>query len=108
MSASGIVQKQARIAKASKFAGWLTQQNMTLDTFQEGLNKIALYGTAPMIPVVGKILSKTPMVKVMQRGSDLMTALFAKITNNSAYKFQKAIANATGELTPETYVLMRG
>lgn len=107
MSASGIVQKQARIAKASKFAGWLTQQNMALDTFQEGLNKIALYGTAPAVPIVGKILSKTPVAKVMQRGSDLMTALFAKITNNSAYKFQKAIANATGELTPETYVLMR-
>lgn len=107
MSASGIVQKQARIAKASKFAGWLTQQNMALDTFQEGLNKIALYGTAPAVPIVGKILSKTPVSKVMQRGSDLMTALFAKITNNSAYKFQKAIANATGELTPETYVLMR-
>ena len=107
MSTSGIIQKQARIAKASKFAGWLTQQNMALDAFQEGLNKIALYGTAPAVPIVGKILSKTPVVKVMQRGSDLMTALFAKITNNSAYKFQKAIANATGELTPETYVLMR-
>ena len=107
MSASGIVQKQARIAKASKFAGWLTQQNMALDTFQEGLNKIALYGTAPAVPIVGKILSKTPVAKVMQRGSNLMTALFAKITNNSAYKFQRAIANATGELTPETYVLMR-
>ena len=107
MSASGIIQKQARIAKASKFAGWLTQQNMALDAFQEGLNKIALYGTAPAVPIVGKILRKTPVVKVMQRGSDLMTALFEKITNNSAYKFQKAIANATGELTPETYVLMR-
>ena len=107
MSTSGIIQKQARIAKASKFAGWLNQQNMALDTFQEGLNKIALYGTAPAIPIVGKILSKTPAAKLMQRGSDLMTTLFAKITNNSAYRFQKAIANATGELTPETYVLMR-
>ena len=102
MSSTGIVQKQARVLKASKVAGWFKQQNMALDSFQEGLNKIALYGTAPAMPLIGKII-KTPMRGI----SDVLTTVWAKITNNTAYRFQNAVANAMGELTPETYVLLR-
>lgn len=107
MSSTGIVQKQARVLKASKIAGWFKQQNMVLDTFQEGLNKIALYSTAPALPILGGILKKTPLAKGFRTGVDWLSSIFAKITNNTAYKFQNAVASAMGELTPETYTLLR-
>lgn len=100
MSSTGIVQKQARVLKASKIAGWFKQQNLVLDSFQEGLNKIAIYGTAPVLPILGKVIGKSGL-------PDFLTTLWAKLTNNTAYKFQNAVANAMGELTPETYVLLR-
>ena len=108
MSATGIVEKQARILRADKFAGWLGEAARNADLFQSGLNKIALYSVNPAIPLLGKALGNTPVAKVIKRGAnDLMTATFAHITNNTAYKFQKAVAQATKELTPETYALMR-
>lgn len=108
MSATGIVEKQARILRADKFAGWLGKAARNADIFQSGLNKIALYGVNPAIPLLGKALGNTPVAKIIKRGAnDLMTATFAHITNNTAYKFQKAVAEATKELTPETYALMR-
>ena len=108
MSSTGIVQKQAKALKASKIAGWFKQQNMVLDSFQEGLNKIALYGTSPALPLIGKIIGNTPVAKTIQRlGGDVFTAIVARLTNNSSYKFQKAVAKSMGELTPETYVLLR-
>ena len=108
MSATGIVEKQARILRADKFAGWLGEAARNADLFQSGLNKIALYGINPAIPLLGKALGNTPVVRIIKRGAnDLMTATFAHITNNTAYKFQKAVAEATKELTPETYALMR-
>lgn len=108
MSATGIVEKQARILRADKFAGWLGEAARNADLFQSGLNKVALYGVNPAIPLLGKALGNTPVARIIKRGAnDLMTATFAHITNNTAYKFQKAVAEATKELTPETYALMR-
>lgn len=108
MSATGIIEKQAKVLRAEKFAGWLGKAMHNLDKFQSGLNKFALYGIGPAIPLLGKVLGNTPVARVIKRGAnDLLTATFAKLTNNTAYKFQKAVAQATNELTPETYVLMR-
>lgn len=108
MSATGIVKKQARILRADKFAGWLGEAARNADLFQSGLNKVALYGVNPAIPLLGIALGNTPVARIIKRGAnDLMTVTFAHITNNTAYKFQKAVAEATKELTPETYALMR-
>lgn len=108
MSATGIVEKQARLLRADKFAGWLGEAARNADLFQSGLNKIALYGVNPAIPLLGKALGNTSVWRIVKRGAnDLLTATFAHLTNDTAYKFQKAVAQATNELTPETYALMR-
>ena len=107
-SATGYIPRQARIAKAHKFAGWLKTADEHLNTFQKGLNKVALYGTAPAIPLIGKALGHTTTGKLLKRGAqDLFTIFFAKVTNDVAYNFQSAVARATKELTPESYALMR-
>lgn len=103
IASTGYTKTQAKFVKASKIAGWLTQQNLALDSFQKGLNKIAFYGTNPALPLINKMVAK-PLAKV---GGDVLSTLWAKITNSGAYRFQEAVANAMEELTPESYMLLR-
>ena len=94
--------------KLDKSIKWLSKIDDDLNIFQKGLNKIAWYGTAAPLPILGKALKNTPYGRlVSNRPGEWLKALFAKITNRAAVKFNKAIAEMSQEFTPESYAAMR-
>lgn len=97
--------------KLDKSIKWLSKIDDDLNVFQKWLSKIAWYGTAAPLPLLGKALKNTPygaLVSARAKNTGLwLKALFAKITNRAAIKFNKAIAEIMQDFTPESYVAMR-
>ena len=107
MATKGLIGKQNFLRVLDNIP-WLSQAFKDFDKLQGVLGKVALYGTAPAIPLLGKALSNTDLGQLLKRGTNgLFELLIAKITNDTAYQFTKAVAKASGEHTIESYAVLR-